>query len=143
MERGVTRPRVSAGYRWVACLVVLVLAFVSVNFSFAFTPDGVQCPTAAVQLITVATKSSGGKPSVCCRAPRPGDTGFVQCRCAEKRGAQQQAAVHQGGIRLVMIQSERLTVTVPPAERQVALHFPRASQRPTSAGAPATPPPIA
>jgi hypothetical protein len=68
-------------------LMKLVLAgVVGLYFSFAAwatTPTGVQCPTAPVQLIKVAAKDCGCK----VRAPKPGEKGFVQCRCAEKRSA--------------------------------------------------------
>ena len=69
----------------VALALCLFMAWTGVGRLMPCTPAGVQCPTAAVQLITAPIKN-------CCghivgyqtRAPRPGDKQFVQCRCAEK-----------------------------------------------------------
>ena len=45
------------------------------------TRAGVQCPTAAVQ--TMSVRDCCGRLTI--RAPRPGESGFKQCRCQEKR----------------------------------------------------------
>jgi len=58
------------------------------------TQNGVQCPTAPVQKITVAIRNCCGKlVGLTSRAPKPGEKGFVQCRCAEKKGATEKAVV--------------------------------------------------
>jgi hypothetical protein len=70
-------------------IVMAVFLYGCVAFQFhPRTPLGVQCPTATVQV----TKA----PIYCCgvlvgyedRAPEPGETGFVQCQCAEKQSAE-------------------------------------------------------
>lgn len=67
-------------------LLVAWFAFWTCLQSQPVTPYGVQCPTAPVQSISVAMQCCGK--TVCAtRAPRPGDKGFVQCRCAEKKSA--------------------------------------------------------
>ena len=58
------------------------------------TPVGVQCPTAAVQAITVAVHDCCGKlAGFTTRSPKPGDKSFVQCHCAEKKSGVQKATV--------------------------------------------------
>lgn len=60
--------------------------------AFQFHPRtvaGKQCPTAPVQQTTVAIKSCCGRViGYEVRAPRPGESAFVQCHCAEKKAAQ-------------------------------------------------------
>lgn len=73
-------------------LLLLMLGVVGRATPLA-TPEGRQCPTAAAPLVRVAIKSACG----CVighieRAPKPGERGFVQCRCAEKRAAQESSA---------------------------------------------------
>ena len=73
-------------------LLLLVLGVVGRATPMA-TPEGRQCPTAAAPLLRVAIRSACG----CVighieRAPRPGERGFVQCRCNEKRAAQESSA---------------------------------------------------
>ena len=46
-------------------------------------PTGAQCPTAIVQ--TVVARDCCGR--LVRRAPKPGERAFVQCHCAEKKGA--------------------------------------------------------
>lgn len=69
-------------------LLLLLFGVAARSFPLA-TPVGVQCPTAQVHTIRVAVKSACG----CVighveRAPKPGEKGFVQCRCNEGRTAQ-------------------------------------------------------
>jgi len=71
-------------------VLLALLFFVCVGSPFSSrTEDGVQCPTAPVQTVMKAIKSPCG----CVigyrvSAPKPGDKGFVQCRCAEKKSAE-------------------------------------------------------
>ena len=51
------------------------------------TPYGTQCPTAPIQRISIAVRNCcGSVAGMTSRTPIPGDKGFVQCRCAEKKG---------------------------------------------------------
>lgn len=73
-----------------ADLFAILLAcwlFVCVGLQFhPMTPDGVQCPTAPVQSVLVPIKvACGCVVGYRARAPKPGEKGFVQCRCAEKK----------------------------------------------------------
>ncbi len=52
---------------------------------YSFTPQGVQCPTAPVQTILAAKLCCGSVVGYEQRAPKPGEAGFLQCRCSEKR----------------------------------------------------------
>ncbi len=68
-------------------LLLLALGVGGRGIAFA-TSAGVQCPTARVQTIRVPVLSKCG----CVlghveRAPKPGEKGFKQCRCAEGRAA--------------------------------------------------------
>jgi len=83
----VTRRRGSS----LACLLVAaLLGWCSVALLLVRTPDGIHCPTAPVQAVLVPVKD-------CCdrivgyetRKPQVGEELFKQCRCAEKRTAQQ------------------------------------------------------
>jgi hypothetical protein len=69
-------------------LAVLLVAWVGFQH-FPCTPDGVQCPTAPVQTVLKPLKAQCGC-IVGFKAvkPKPGDKGFVQCRCAEKKSAE-------------------------------------------------------
>ncbi|MFI5386049.1 MAG: hypothetical protein ACHQ50_08005 [Fimbriimonadales bacterium] len=76
-----------------ALMAAWVFLFSALQF-LPLTPDGVQCPTAPVQTITDAVRDCCGKlVGYSIRAPQPGDPGFVQCRCAEKKSAQHKASV--------------------------------------------------
>lgn len=58
------------------------------------TPWGVQCPTAKIQVVEIAVRNCCGKViGLRSVVPLPGDRSFVQCRCAEKKTAQQQASL--------------------------------------------------
>ena len=76
-------------------LAMLMVALIFVGSAFQVrvrTALGQQCPTAAVQLVTVAVKDCCGKVvGYAERAPKPGEALFVQCRCAEKKAAEHQA----------------------------------------------------
>jgi len=79
--------------RSVLAIITVALLFVGTAFQFRVrTPQGQQCPTATVQVITVAVKNCCGKViGYAQRAPKPGEATFVQCRCAEKRAADHHA----------------------------------------------------
>ncbi|HEY3780255.1 MAG TPA: hypothetical protein VGL56_04170 [Fimbriimonadaceae bacterium] len=83
-----------------AILMTGLFALYSVFPAAAVTPSGVQCPTAPVQQVNVASINCCGKLVCTKRAPRPGDKGFVQCRCAEK-GASQQKATSQTKVQVL------------------------------------------
>lgn len=54
------------------------------------TPHGIQCPTAPIQKITVTKRDCCGRVvGYETRAPKPGEAGFMQCHCAEKKASQQ------------------------------------------------------
>jgi len=73
-------------------LAVWFLVF-SLNVVFPVTPTGVQCPTASIQTVACGQfDCCGNLVGKATRAPRPGEKGFVQCRCAEKRAVQQKLA---------------------------------------------------
>jgi hypothetical protein len=55
-----------------------------------------QCPTASIQSILETAQCCGKTVVVSARKPQPGDKGFVQCRCAEKRSSLQQARLGPG-----------------------------------------------
>jgi len=78
--------------RWFA-LIMVALLFVTTAFQFRVrTAIGQQCPTASIQLVTVAVKDCCGKiVGYTQRAPKPGESAFVQCRCAEKKANDHQA----------------------------------------------------
>ena len=83
--RGKLARRINFFALFVACLFLLCSALkVSPQ-----TQAGLQCPTAPIQAIRVAVKDKCGcilgYKSV---APKPGDKGFVQCKCAEKKSAE-------------------------------------------------------
>ena len=76
-----------------AILMTALFALYSILPAVAITPDGVQCPTAPVQKVTVLTINCCGKLACTTRAPKPGDNAFVQCRCAEKSASAQKTVV--------------------------------------------------
>jgi hypothetical protein len=77
-----------------AILITLCFLLQSVFCFRTITPAGVQCPTAPVQTVVVKSQRCCEKSGhVVVRAPKPGDKGFVQCRCAEKKNGQQKSAL--------------------------------------------------
>jgi len=67
-------------------LALLLLVWSSTQ-AMPKTPAGTHCPTAAIQWVAAPAPSG----AACClvkRKPVPADRIFVQCRCAEKHGAQ-------------------------------------------------------
>ena len=74
-------------------MFLVALLFVGTAFQFRVrTPIGQQCPTASIQLVTVAVKDCCGKiVGYTQRAPKLGESAFVQCRCAEKKATDHQA----------------------------------------------------
>lgn len=85
----------SASFQRTRAVIAWVLAFaIAALGSFGFapsTPQGKQCPTAAVQEVVEVkyVKTCCGKvvPVKFKRAPREGEAGFKQCQCAEKKAA--------------------------------------------------------
>ncbi|MBS1716915.1 MAG: hypothetical protein JSS72_04190 [Armatimonadetes bacterium] len=76
--------------RLISVFLALSCALFSSLYGIAPTAEGVQCPTATVQQITVPIKSTCGcVVGYQTRAPKPGEKGFMQCRCNEKRSEQQ------------------------------------------------------
>ena len=79
---------------WVGLFLATIL-IASTSFTWLpQTPKGVQCPTAAVQVVTAVAYVRD-----CCgklvaktfqHTPREGEPGFKQCRCAEKKAAEHQ-----------------------------------------------------
>ncbi|ODU52059.1 MAG: hypothetical protein BGO01_00310 [Armatimonadetes bacterium 55-13] len=58
--------------------------------AFQFHPrtrEGLQCPTAVVQTVKEPVYCCGEVVGYTERAPQPGESSFVQCRCAEKKAA--------------------------------------------------------
>ena len=70
-------------------LLSILLTWSTSTIGFVQARPGVQCPTAPIQTIESPVYS-------CChkllgyvsRSVQPGDKGFVQCKCAEKKAAQ-------------------------------------------------------
>lgn len=135
--------RVGVGFQLVAWLAALMLGFVSLNFNLEVTPEGTQCPIAAVQAIAVPTRICCGAASVTTRKPKPGDKDFVQCRCAEKRSAQHQAAIHQNGERLVLMCSSAAPISIPMFVEPSTVHYERDCSPPAGCRPPLSPPPLA
>ena len=81
---------ITRAFHWIALLVAVMFLMGS---SLRLTPQtrvGVQCPTAPIQSVLVPVKNKCG----CVIAyrsvtPKLGDKAFVQCRCAEKKSADQ------------------------------------------------------
>ena len=86
--------RLLRGFKVLILILGLILS--QARFGSVETAKGVQCPTATVQTIKVVTYER--TPCGCLvkkvteRAPRQGEAGFLQCRCAEKKDAQQETA---------------------------------------------------
>lgn len=77
-----------------AILLAACVVLCSIAPCFSVTARGVQCPTAPVQEIKVPVLSSCGCiEGFVTRSPKPGERGFVQCRCAEKRAPLIKASV--------------------------------------------------
>ena len=94
---------------FVAILATLAMVCASLFGFVPATPKGVQCPTAAVQTVTVRT---------CCgrlvtRAPEPGERAFLQCRCAEKKTAAHDSTV-PSKLQLYFVAGEPLQFDAPP-----------------------------
>lgn len=76
-----------------ALVLTALLVWCAVSRAATVTPRGVQCPTAAVQTAVFAKRDCCGKVvGYEARAPREGEKGFLQCRCAEKKAQQHGAA---------------------------------------------------
>ena len=80
--------------RTVIAALIAVMFFLCSAIPQQATLTGVQCPTAPLQTISVAIRDCCGKVTgFTTRAPKPGEAGFVQCRCAEKRTSSQKATL--------------------------------------------------
>jgi len=99
-------------------ILMAFLLFGCVGFQFsARTADGVQCPTAPVQAIVKAIKAPCGcLVGYKISKPQPGDRGFVQCRCAEKKSAEHSPTA--------VPRSEALVVMAPTIEVPLAIVAP-------------------
>ena len=68
------------------------------------TRVGLQCPTAPIQKIVVAVKDCCGKvEGLALRAPKPGEKGFLQCNCAEKKSSTQKTAVTSKTVPILLV----------------------------------------
>lgn len=80
---------------FLAALACCYLAIGSLARVTGLTPKGVHCPTAPVQEVAVEQGEPGSPEApqtFQTRKPKPGDPGFVQCQCAEKKAASAEAA---------------------------------------------------
>lgn len=79
-------------YRGLAILAAIAFLLNAILVVPPRTRIGLQCPTAPIQTITIThiDKDCCGHPIEVTerRAPRPGEPGFKQCACAEKKAAQ-------------------------------------------------------
>lgn len=115
MVRSLLKAIESQGRHGAALAFALLLGWYSAGLMPTPTPYGIQCPTAKVQTVRV--------PVICCnkikgyvdRAPRPGEAGFRQCRCAEKQSAEHQAAWSQSAERLEFVPATRFEFDLSPA----------------------------
>ncbi|MDR3687967.1 MAG: hypothetical protein P4L46_01220 [Fimbriimonas sp.] len=85
---GSTSSQMSRLIPWRSVLSVLVTVWFVLYaiLPLPATSYGIQCPTAPVQKVTAAVHDCCGRVvGAVSRAPRPGEKGFVQCRCAEKK----------------------------------------------------------
>jgi hypothetical protein len=111
-------------------LLAFSLAFFSVARIATITPTGQQCSTAPVQSILVAVHLPCGHVEYVSRAPRPGDKGFLQCRCSEKRSSTQAVPVAP---EMPLLRAAIEVVARPlPAEQFSAIDFSAASFLPIS-----------
>jgi hypothetical protein len=95
-------------------ILAALIGWTSSTQLFACTNSGIHCPTAPIQSVTVANLSCCGKVIIfTSRKPRPGEKGFVQCRCAEKRSAQQQAGIGATVPHLDMMASQAFVLHLP------------------------------
>lgn len=81
-----------------ACLfVAALLGWCSMALLAIRTPEGIHCPTAAVQTVLTPIKDCCGQ-VVGYKAHKPseGEKQFLQCRCAEKRTAHQTSSESLG-----------------------------------------------
>jgi hypothetical protein len=120
----------------------MMIACTSTTHLFACTPVGVQCPTARVQLVTIPVSDCCGKiVGYASRKPIPGERGFVQCRCAEKRTSQQQANVGQSAPHFEMFVTEPLAFVVPERLKETKVASTSSARIASLAAVPLVPPP--
>ena len=78
------------GSQWACLFVAALLGWCSVALLAIRTPAGIHCPTAPVQAVLTPVKDCCGQiVGYEARTPSAGEKQFMQCRCAEKRTAQQ------------------------------------------------------
>ncbi|MER3496304.1 MAG: hypothetical protein C4320_05575 [Armatimonadota bacterium] len=104
------RRRVSEGAQFIALL--LLLFGIGLRQSVFVTPEGVQCPTSAVHTRIEVVRTACGCPI------RPGDDGFVQCRCSEKR-----AAAETGGYAAPAVIAAKFVFLVPDRPRTAKIVY--------------------
>lgn len=99
--------------RLAALLMAALFGWASSTQITACTPNGVQCPTAPVQTVVETLSCCGKTVGYAQRPVRPGDKGFVQCRCAEKRAAQHSSSVGPQAPHYEMLCAQPLTIALP------------------------------
>ncbi|CAN5411158.1 hypothetical protein BH11ARM1_BH11ARM1_03180 [soil metagenome] len=110
-----------------AVLLTVCLSWLLSTPGLILAPTNMQCPTSAVQQITIPVRS-------CCgdiirfetRAPRPGDKQFMQCHCAEKSAGQQQISHERVAFSFTMLGATPVEIVVPPRPASEAI-LPRPS----------------
>lgn len=96
------------------------------------TPNGIHCPTAAVQLIASSDSL---------RAPLEKDEGFQQCRCREKK-AKAEASVLNAGVMLeCVLPHNSAQVSIPRMADAVVLPAKEIGVLAVIAASPLSPPP--
>ena len=129
--------------QFAAVLLAVVIGWCSaVQFSVR-TPEGVQCRTAAVQTLSAPILSKCGHIiGFEDRKPKPGEKGFVQCRCAEKQSSQQ-SAVTPVSSHTDMLPPSLASLTQPLPLPENHTEHPYLLRKATYAPAPPTLPPAA
>jgi len=123
-------------------LLAVWLFVCAASQTFPTTPTGVQCPTAPVQSVSVAIKDCCGKViGHVTRAPKLGEKGFLQCRCAEKKAPKQDSAATAP--RFEVFTSSPVCLVFPSAIPPVRESFRYIAAASSAENTPATPPPDA
>jgi hypothetical protein len=127
--------------RVLACVLALSVAWFSASAYFGLNSPDQQCVTAPVQTVAVAQISPCGHVmGYVERAIRPGDKGFVACKCAAKRSTTQSAS----GPAAISLYIPTMTRFIVPA--RVSVHHTHVSpeiEAPTPSLAPPYRPPAA
>lgn len=121
-----TKLRVTRGgaILWVSLFLVALLGWGSLALFAVRTPEGVHCPTAAVQSVLTEVKDCCGRiVGYEARKPQEGEKQFLQCRCAEKRTAQQQSIAESGNPQVEIVPPQPFVLLVPePLPEPIAEH---------------------